>query len=64
VLKDGILYCKALSNDACPVEAKSLAEITSIGSAVVVLLLEQFLSLLQRSLVMLVHLLQIKQHQF
>jgi hypothetical protein len=28
-----------LSNDACPVEAKSLAEITSIGSAVVVLLL-------------------------
>jgi hypothetical protein len=39
VLKDGILYCKALSNDACPVEAKSLAEITSIGSAVVVLLL-------------------------
>jgi hypothetical protein len=27
VLKDGILYCKALSNDACPVEAKSLQKL-------------------------------------
>ena len=39
MLKDGILYCNALSKEACPVDVKSFEDNTSIGSADVVLLL-------------------------